>query len=96
MNQNIQVGADLHSGDGGYSVGTQEKYEEFVKMRNQPTSIIITRKQFERLQEVFKMYDSVDQIVWSEVSTSGIGPTVTIEFDPKQSIKMDITDVDSW
>ena len=60
------------------------------------TQIVITRKQFERLQEVFEMYDSVDQIVWSEESTSGIGATVTIEFDPKQSIKIDITDVESW
>ena len=58
--------------------------------------IVITRRQFERLQEVFEMYDSVDQIAWSEESTSGIGPTVTIEFDPKQSIKIDITDVESW
>ena len=60
------------------------------------TSIVITRKQFKQLQEVFEIYDSVDQIVWSEVSTSGIGPTVTIEFNPKQSIKLDITDVSSW
>ena len=59
-------------------------------------SIVITRKQYEKLQEVFEMYDSVDQIIWSEESTSGIGVTVTIEFDPKQSIKMDITDVESW
>lgn len=58
--------------------------------------IVITRKQFERLQEVFEMYDSVDQIVWSEESTSGIGATVTIEFDPRSTVKMDITDVSSW
>ena len=60
------------------------------------TRIVITRKQFERLQEVFEMYDSMDQIVWSEENTSGIGPTVTIEFDPRSTVKMDITDVDSW
>lgn len=42
------------------------------------------------------MYDSVDRIVWTEESTSGIGPNVTIEFDPKSTIKMDITDVESW
>lgn len=58
--------------------------------------IVITRRQFERLQEVFEMYDSVDQIVWREESTSGIGATVTIEFDPKSTVKMDITDVTSW
>lgn len=60
------------------------------------TRIVITRKQFERLQEVFEMYDSMDQIVWCEESTSGIGHTVTIEFDPRSTVKMDITDVSSW
>jgi hypothetical protein len=58
--------------------------------------VVITRTQFEKLQEVFDMYDTVDRIVWSEESTSGIGPSVTIEFDPKSTIKMDITDVSSW
>jgi hypothetical protein len=32
---NIKSGADIHAGDGGYSLGTQEKYDEFVKGRNQ-------------------------------------------------------------
>ena len=59
------------------------------------TQVVITRKQFEKLKEVFEMYD-LDRVIWSQNSDSGIGPTVTIEFDPKQSIKMDITDVDSW
>lgn len=58
--------------------------------------IIITRNQYEKLKEVFEMYDSVDRVVWTEESPSGIGPNVTIEFDPKQSIKIDITDVESW
>ena len=57
--------------------------------------VIITRKQFEKLREVFDMYD-LDRVVWREESTSGIGPNVTIEFDPKSTIKMDITDVESW
>ena len=60
------------------------------------TRVVITRKQFEKLQEVFEMYDSVDRIIWTEESPSGIGPNVTIEFDPKSTIKMDITDVESW
>jgi hypothetical protein len=59
------------------------------------TQIVITRNQFEKLREVFEMYD-LDRVTWTEESTSGIGPGVTIEFDPKQSIKMDITDVSSW
>lgn len=59
------------------------------------TQVVITRKQFEKLKEVFEMYD-LDRVVWTEQSTSGIGPNVTIEFDPKSTIRMDITDVDSW
>ncbi len=35
MNDNIKAGSDIHAGDGGYSIGTQEKYDEFVKIRNQ-------------------------------------------------------------
>jgi len=34
MNERIKAGADIHAGDGGYSIGTQEKYDEFVKGRN--------------------------------------------------------------
>ncbi len=60
------------------------------------TQIIITRKQFEKLKEVFDMYDAVDRIVWHEESISGIGANITIEFDPKSTVKLDITDVESW
>ena len=35
MNDNTKAGADMMAGDGGYSIGTKEKYDEFVKMRNQ-------------------------------------------------------------
>jgi hypothetical protein len=35
MNDNIKIGADINAGDGGYSLGTQEKYDEFVRGRNQ-------------------------------------------------------------
>lgn len=56
---------------------------------------VITKNQFEKLKQVFEMYD-LDRVVWTEESTSGIGPSVTIEFDPKSKIKMDITDVESW
>ena len=34
MNQQIKAGADIHAGDGGYSEGTQEQYDAFVKVRN--------------------------------------------------------------
>ena len=29
---NIKAGADIHAGDGGYSEGTKEGYEAFVKL----------------------------------------------------------------
>ncbi len=35
MNEHIKAGAEIHAGDGGYSEGTQEKYDEFVKDRDQ-------------------------------------------------------------
>lgn len=34
MKDNIKTGADIHAGDGGYSIGTQEKHDEFVKLRS--------------------------------------------------------------
>jgi hypothetical protein len=36
---NIKAGSDIHAGDGGYSIGTQEKYEEFAKARNRSSRI---------------------------------------------------------
>lgn len=30
----IKAGADIHAGDGGYGIGTQENYEAFVATRN--------------------------------------------------------------
>ena len=47
MKENIKAGADIHAGDGGYSEGSQEAYDEFVKVRNQ--SLIKARiRQFEK------------------------------------------------
>jgi hypothetical protein len=59
--------------------------------------VVITRNQFEKLKEVFEMYD-LDRVIFTEDSSKGggIGAVTTIEFDPKQSVKMDITDVESW
>ena len=58
--------------------------------------ILITKKQYLKLKEVFEMYDGLEQIVWTEESKSGIGPNVIIEFEPKKPVKIDITDVSSW
>jgi len=32
--EKIKAGANIHAGDGGYSIGTKEAYEAFVKIRN--------------------------------------------------------------
>jgi len=37
--ENIKAGADINAGDGGYKVGTQEAYEEFVKLRNEAIAL---------------------------------------------------------
>ena len=37
MNDNIKAGAEIHAGDGGYSEGTKDAYDEFVKGRNRST-----------------------------------------------------------
>jgi hypothetical protein len=57
--------------------------------------ILITRKQFEKIKEIFDNYD-VNQILWREESLSGIGPTVTVEFNDKPKYTVDITDVENW
>ena len=59
------------------------------------TKITFTRMQFERLKEVFDMYDTVDQVSIIETHESGIGPTTKMEYNPK-SVVVDITDVSSW
>lgn len=58
--------------------------------------IMITRKQYEKLKEVFEMYDELDRVIWKEESLSGIGPNVTLEFLPRSTVKIDITDIESW
>jgi len=37
--KNIKAGATIHSGDGGYGIGTQENYSKFVKIRNQSLTL---------------------------------------------------------
>jgi hypothetical protein len=36
---NINAGADIHAGDGGYQIGTREAYEAFVAKRNESMAI---------------------------------------------------------
>lgn len=35
MSKQIKAGADIHAGDGGYSIGTKEEYDASAKIRNQ-------------------------------------------------------------
>jgi hypothetical protein len=66
MNERIKAGAEIHSGDGGYSVGTQEKYNEFVKNRNRSMNNRIKELQIQAeaaADEIFdrkgKMHDEI-------------------------------------
>ena len=60
------------------------------------TKVIITRKQFERLREIFDMYDALEQVVVKEENNNGIGTVPSVEFDPRATVKVDITDVTNW
>ena len=57
--------------------------------------ITITRKQYERIKQIFEMYDNLDQIKLLASNDNGIGQTTKLEFFPK-AISIDITDVESW
>jgi len=57
--------------------------------------ITITRKQYERIKQIFEMYDTLDQIKLVASNDNGIGQTTKLEFFPK-AISIDITDVESW
>jgi len=57
--------------------------------------ITITRKQYERIKQIFEMYDTLDQIKLLASNDNGIGQTTKLEFFPK-AISLDITDHESW
>ena len=64
MNDNIKAGSDIHAGDGGYSISTQEKYDEFVKGRNQSLAKMRIRElalQAGMTDDKFGMYFAVDK-----------------------------------
>jgi len=54
MNEQIKAGADIHAGDGGYSIGTQERYEEFAKERNR-----VVNERIRKLAISKGIYDSL-------------------------------------
>lgn len=59
----IKAGADIHAGDGGYEISTQEKYEEFVKMRNYniPKRIYVRKQLNKMLFAILRNYYLVEQ-----------------------------------
>ena len=41
----MEIAGDMMAGDGGYSIGTKEKYDEFVAKRNYPNIKVVEWKQ---------------------------------------------------
>ena len=58
--------------------------------------VILTRRQFETVRDIFDSNIQLKCIKLIQESSSGIGPNLSVEFDPTGPIKIDITDVDSW
>lgn len=58
-------------------------------------TFVLTRNQYEKIKEVFEMYDTIDYVKIHVENSSGIGPIVTLEYNPS-FVKVDITDVESW
>jgi hypothetical protein len=80
MNKQIKASAEIHSGDGGYSVGTQEKYNEFVKNRN--------RSMNNRIKEL------AEQAGFTEGGyESDEGPWIGPEFNKEKFAELIVRDV---
>lgn len=62
------------------------------------SKIILNRKQIEQLYEMAERFGEVNSFTVESISSSGIGPTVTVGFDlfGPADTKIDITDVESW
>jgi hypothetical protein len=55
---NLKAGAEIHAGDGGYSIGTQEAHDAFVKVRNQS----LWESTNEELTQIRKSFISLHEI----------------------------------
>lgn len=62
------------------------------------SKISLTRKQIDQLAQVADQFKEIDLFTIKSEGSSGIGPTVTVQFDlfNKADTKIDITDVESW
>jgi hypothetical protein len=62
----------------------------------------LNRRQVEKLAKMAEHFQEVEWFTLKEVSTSGIGATVTVQFnlfgdaDKDSDTTVDITDVDTW
>jgi hypothetical protein len=59
---------------------------------------ILTRKQIDQLSQIVEQFADVDLFTIKSENSSGIGTTVTVQFDlfKTADTKIDITDVESW
>ena len=62
------------------------------------STILLNRKQIKQLYEMTERFNDVELFTIESISSSGIGPTVTVRFDlfTPADTKIDITDVESW
>jgi hypothetical protein len=67
MNEQIKAGSDIHAGDGGYSIGTKEKYEEFAKARNKSLANARIRELAEQAGSTHKQNLGVYQFYTDEL-----------------------------
>lgn len=86
MNDNIKAGADIHSGNGGYSVGTKEKYDEFVKSRNQSLGKMRIKELINKVRtDVSGKWVGIDNVeVLAELivrECAGLFPNVYVEIE---------------
>lgn len=106
MNKNIKAGADIHAGDGGYSLGTQEAYDEFAKMRNKSltknmNTLHLNKTELQEILEFVNKYPDVHMATLNWDSSSGIGKILTAEVRTRinndyVAVVKTITDQTSW
>lgn len=65
MNENIKAGADIHAGDGGYSEGTKEGYEAFVKTRKASVQLKMNQRVKELSQQACR-YTNDNCVIFTE------------------------------
>jgi hypothetical protein len=70
MIDNIKAGSDIHAGDGGYSIGTKEEYDEFVKGRNQSLGKARMNKAFDKaFNDLLYQSGLIADGCWEELDT---------------------------